>query len=165
MVALSRPLAGKGTDVDSPLEHIAKLVSKRGLVILISDLLVPIEPLRSKLALLKSRGHEVMILRTLDPAELNFQMDSPGMVVDMETGRDVYIDPQTATKEYQSLFESHRNEVKGLCDTLGIDLFQVATSRPLQASLFDILSAQQHRGRVTSRHSGAAFGSRSGTGS
>jgi len=165
MVALSRPLAGKETNLDAPLEHIAKLVSKRGLVIMISDLLVPIEPLRSKLALLKSRGHEVMILRTLDPAELDFQMDSPGMVVDMETGRDVYIDPQVATKDYLARFESHRDELKKLCDTLGVDLFQAATDRPLEASLFDILSAQQHRGRVTSRLSGSTLGSRAGTGS
>ena len=165
MVALSRPLAGQETNLDAPLEHIAKLVSKRGLVIMISDLLVPIEPLRSKLALLKSRGHEVMILRTLDPAELDFQMNSAGMVVDMETGRNVYVDPQIATRDYLARFESHREELKKLCDTLGVDLFQAATDRPLEASLFDILSAQQHRGRVTSRHSGSSFGSRAGTGS
>jgi uncharacterized protein (DUF58 family) len=159
MVALSRPLAGKSTQVDSALDHVAKLVSKRGLVILISDLLVPIGPLRAKLALLRSRRHEVMILRTLDPAELTFQMDTPGMVVDMETGRDVYIDPQSAAKDYAKQFGAHRTEVKSICDTLGVDLFQVVTDRPLEASLFDILSAQQQRGRVSARHSGAKLGS------
>jgi uncharacterized protein (DUF58 family) len=156
MVSLSRPLNGKGTDVASPLDDLAKLISKRGLIILISDLLVPIEPLRAKLALLRSRRHEVIILRTLDPAELSFQMDGPGMVVDMETGKDVYVDPQAAAAEYKRQFESHRDEVKLCCDALGVDLFQVLTDRPLEASLFDILSAQQHRGRVTSRHSGAS---------
>jgi uncharacterized protein (DUF58 family) len=151
MVALSRPLAGKSTDVISPLDQIARLVAKRGLVILISDLLVPIASLQSKLSLLRSRGHEVMILRTLDPQEVDFHLDAPGMVVDMETGRDIYIDPAVAAKEYKSRFEAHQNEVKTICDTLGIDLFQVLIDRPLQASLFDILSAQQHRGRVTTR--------------
>ncbi len=159
MVALSRPLTGQGTNVDSPLEHLAKLVSKRGLVILISDLLVPTAPLRAKLALLRSRRHEVMILRTLDPVELSFQMDTPGMVVDMETGREVYIDPQSAATDYAKQFAAHRDEVKSICDTLGVELFQVVTDRPLEASLFDILSAQQQRGRVTSRHSGAKLGS------
>ena len=162
LVALSRPLAGKGTNVESPLEHIAKLVSKRGLVIIISDLLVPVDSLRSNLALLRSRGHEVMILRTLDPAELNFQLDSPSLVVDMETGRDVYIDPQTAAKDYLSLFEAHREEIKMLCNTLGVDLFHAVTDRPLEASLFEILSAQQHRGRVTERHGGGKFTARAG---
>ncbi|MGV3486381.1 MAG: DUF58 domain-containing protein [Planctomycetaceae bacterium] len=162
MIALMRPLAGNGTNIGAPLDHLAKLVSKRGLVILISDLLVPVEPLRAKLALLRSRRHEVMILRTLDPAELALQIESPGFVVDMETGRDIYIDPQVAAKDYTRQFESHRDQIKLICDHLGIDLFQVATDRPLQASLFDILSAQQQRGRVTARHSGAASGTPSG---
>lgn len=162
MTALMRPLAGKGTDIGVPLEHLAKLVSKRGLVILISDLLVPIEPLQAKLALLRSRRHEVMILRTLDPAELTLQFDSPGFVVDMETGRDLYIDPQVAAKDYAKQFKSHRDQLQLICDHLGVDLFQVATDRPLQASLFDILSAQQQRGRVAARHSSAASGSSRG---
>jgi uncharacterized protein (DUF58 family) len=151
MVALSRPLAGTSTDVVSPLDQIARLVAKRGLVILISDLLVPTESLQSKLSLLRSRGHEVMILRTLDPQEVAFHLDAPGLLVDMETGRELYIDPTMAAKEYKMRFESHQNDVKSICDTLGIDLFQVVIDRPLQASLFDVLSAQQHRGRVSSR--------------
>jgi uncharacterized protein (DUF58 family) len=139
------------TDVVSPLDQIARLVAKRGLVILISDLLVPTESLQSKLSLLRSRGHEVMILRTLDPQEVAFHLDAPGLLVDMETGRELYIDPTMAAKEYKMRFESHQNDVKSICDTLGIDLFQVVIDRPLQASLFDVLSAQQHRGRVSSR--------------
>jgi len=155
IVALSRPLAGQGTDLNEPLDHLARLVSKRGLVILISDLLVPSISLRTKLSLLRSRGHEVMILRTLDPAEMKFQMEAPGMVVDMETGRDIYVDPQSAAKDYEALFNAHRDEIKSLCDALGVNLFEVVTDRPLEASLFDILSAQQQRGRVTARHQGA----------
>lgn len=151
MVALSRPLAGKDTDVASPLDQLARLVAKRGLVILISDLLVPTESLQKKLSLLRSRGHEVIILRTLDPQELDLRIDAPGMIVDMETGRDMYIDPTVAAKDYKARFELHRDEVKSICDTLGVDLFQVTIDRPLQASLFDVLSAQQHRGRAHSR--------------
>jgi len=162
MIALSRPLDGKGTNLSEPLDHLAKLVSKRGLVILISDLLVPIASLKPKLSLLRSRGHEVMILRTLDPAEIDLRVESPGMLVDMETGKDVYIDPQSATADYKSAFNSHRDQIKSICDSLGIDFFEVVTSRPLEASLFDILSAQQRRGRVTSRHHGSTNSSNVG---
>lgn len=152
MVALSKPLAGKSTDVASPLDQIARLVAKRGLVILISDLLVPIDSLQSKLSLLRSRGHEVMILRTLDPMELSFSLDTPGMIVDMETGRDLYIDPAIAAGEYNRLFEAHRDEVKVICDSLGVDIFQVNTDRPLKDSLFDVLSTHQQRGRSIARN-------------
>ena len=106
-----------------------------------------------------------MILRTLDPAELHFQMDSAGIVIDMETGRDVYVDPQAAAKDYAQRFEMHRAQLKAICDTLGVDLFEVATDRALQVSLFDILSAQQQRGRMITRHGGATSGSLSGASS
>jgi uncharacterized protein (DUF58 family) len=152
MVALSKPLAGKTTDIASPLDQIARLVAKRGLVILISDLLVPTNSLQSKLSLLRSRGHEVMILRTLDPMELSFSLDTPGMIVDMETGRDLYIDPAVAANDYKRLFEAHRDEVKVICDSLGVDIFQVNTDRPLKDSLFDVLSTRQQRGRSIARN-------------
>jgi uncharacterized protein (DUF58 family) len=152
MVALSKPLAGKTTDVASPLDQIARLVAKRGLVILISDLLVPLESLQTKLSLLRSRGHEVMILRTLDPMEISFSLDAPGMIVDMETGRDLYIDPAVAANDYKRLFEAHRDEVKVICDSLGVDIFQVNTDRPLKDSLFDVLSTHQQRGRSIARN-------------
>lgn len=152
MVALSKPLAGKSTDVASPLDQIARLVAKRGLVILISDLLVPIDSLQSKLSLLRSRGHEVMILRTLDPMEISFNLETPGMIVDMETGRDLYIDPAVAANDYKRLFEAHRDEVKVICDSLGVDIFQVNTDRPLKDSLFDVLSTHQQRGRSIARN-------------
>ena len=152
MVALSKPLAGKSTDVASPLDQIARLVAKRGLVVLISDLLVPVESLQPKLSLLRSRGHEVLILRTLDPMELSFNLETPGMIVDMETGRDLYIDPAVAANDYKRLFEAHRDEVKVICDSLGVDIFQVNTDRPLKDSLFDVLSTHQQRGRSIARN-------------
>ncbi len=163
MVALSRPLGGMETKLSSPLDHLARIVSRRGLVILISDLLVPLEAIRSNLALLRSRGHEVIILRTLDPGELTFDKKDPGMVVDMESGKEVYIDPAASTSDYRKRFEAHRLELKSICDSLGVDLFQVMIDRPLEASLFDVLSVQQSRRRLIARRgvAGAGAGERS----
>ena len=48
MVSLSRESTAKETDLDAPLQQIAALVRKRGLIILISDLLADIENLRIK---------------------------------------------------------------------------------------------------------------------
>ncbi len=145
LVALSRPVTGKGTDIDAPLRQIASLVPRRGLIVLISDLLSPTQTLRTNLAYLRSRGHEVMILRTLDPAELEFSVDSPGMILDMESGREIYLDPQVAKAGYREKFDRHRSELKTICDSLGVVLFDVATSDPIQQSLFHIISVQKRR--------------------
>jgi uncharacterized protein (DUF58 family) len=131
--------------LDQPLREIAALVRRRGLVILVSDLLASIETLQTNLAYLRSRGHQVMILRVLDPAELSLQMESPSMVVDMESGREIYLDPEAARSEYTARFAEHQTQLQAICDALGVDLYQMRTDEPLDQSLFHLISTQRRR--------------------
>lgn len=163
LVALSRPVAGKGTDIDGPLRQIASLVPRRGLIVLITDLLSPTGKLRTNLSYLRSRGHEVMILRVLDPAEIDFQMDSPGMILDMESGREIYLDPEVARAGYREKFDRHRGELKTICDSLGVELFDVSTADPIQQSLFHIISVQKRRAAGPNRAGMLTAGSSIGT--
>ena len=151
MVCLSKPLRGRGTDIDAPLQQIASLVRRRGLIILISDLLTPVDTLRTNLAYLRSRGHEVVVLRVLDPAELDLNWSSPSMVVDMESSREVYLDPEVARDRYRTQFSEHQTQVQQVCDSLGVDLYRMITDGPLEDALFHLIDAQQRRGRGTAR--------------
>ena len=144
-VSLSRPVAGQGTDIARPLKQIAALVRRRGLILLVSDFLTDPESLRVNLAYLRSRGHEVVLLRTLDPAELTLQLDAPSMVVDMESGKEIYIDPEAARSTYAEQFESHRRQVQAICDSLGVDFYTIQTDEPLERALFNVVAAQQRR--------------------
>lgn len=163
MVALCRPLAGSGTDLDPPLREIAALVRRRGLIVIASDLLAPIETLQTNLAYLRSRGHQVMILRVLDPQELSLQLESPSMVVDMETGREIYIDPAAARELYRSGFEAHQQQLQAICDALGVDLYTMRTDDPLEQSLFHLISTQRRRAAGTTRSGMLASAGRSGS--
>lgn len=151
MVALSRPLAGSNTNLDVPLQQIAQLIAKRGLVILISDLLAPLQTLRKNLGLLRVRGHEVMILRTLDPGELRLSMSAPTTVRDMETGRELYLDPVAASEQYEKNFAAHRGEIRSICDSLGVDLYELSTDQPLADSLLHVVSTQKQRSGRSAR--------------
>ncbi|QDT12235.1 DUF58 domain-containing protein [Planctomycetes bacterium K23_9] len=151
LVALSRPLQGKGTDIDAPLRQIAGLIRRRGLVILISDLLTSIQTLQTNLAYLRSRGHEVVILRVLDPAEFDFQIDKPSMVLDVESGREIYIDPDAARQDYQTKFNEHRQQLGDVCDSLGVDHYEISTDDSMDDALFHIVDAQSRRGKSTAR--------------
>ena len=84
-VELSRDAQGVGTDIELPLRQITSLVPRRGLVVLISDLLAPVDTLGRQLSALRARGHEVVLLRTVDPAEVDLGLTDPAMVVDAET--------------------------------------------------------------------------------
>jgi hypothetical protein len=78
--------------------------------VLISDLLAKTEMLAQRLSYLRSQGHEVVLLRVLDPAELEFEFDKAAMFVDMESGRDLYIDPKTAREQYRRNFSHHARD-------------------------------------------------------
>jgi uncharacterized protein (DUF58 family) len=142
MLCLERSLGGQSTDLEVPLERLAAVVSKRGLIVLISDLLAPVETLKQKLSYLRSRGHEVVLLRVLDPTEIDFRFTESTMFQDMESGRQLYIDPDAARENYLREFNAHREAVELTCQQLGIDFYQVATDQPLDTVLFDFLNSR-----------------------
>ncbi len=151
MVMLENSTSGKSTDLAAPLEQIAETVSKRGLVVLISDLLAPVDNFKKNLNYLRSRGHDVVILRTLDPAEIDFTFDQATMFQDLESGREIYVDPRSAANDYKRRFEAHEAAIKEACDHLGIDFFQIKTDQPLENSLFNLLQARAQGGQSVKR--------------
>ena len=151
MVCLERAVAGESTDLSAPLERVAATVRKRGMVVLISDLLAKVDRLRTQLGYLRSQGHEVVLLRVLDPAELNFDFTKAALFVDMESGKDLYVDPAAAKQQYQRNFTRHSSEVERTCRELGIDLYQLPTSQPLELALFDFLQSRLRVGRTVAR--------------
>ncbi len=145
MVALSRPVTGTGTDLSRPLLQIAALVRRRGLIVLVSDMLAPVDELRTNLAYLRSRGHEVVIIRVVDPGELELKLKSPSMVVDMETQREIYLDPEAANEAYTQQFSNHRDQLQSICDSLGVEVYETRTDQPLDDALFHVVSSQRRR--------------------
>ena len=151
MMTLEKANSGESTDLAAPLEQIAQTVSKRGLVVLISDLLAPVEQLTQNLGYLRSRGHEIVILRTLDPAEVNLKFDQATMFRDLETGKEIYVDPQTAVEDYRRRFELHESQIKQTCDQLGVQYFQIQTDQPLETALFNLLQARASASKTVKR--------------
>jgi uncharacterized protein (DUF58 family) len=148
LLALDRPLSGKATDLAAPLRYVADLVTKRGLIVLISDLLAPLDSLEQHLGYLRSRGHEVVVFQVLDPAELDFAFRTPALFRDLETGRELYVDPTTAGRQYAMRLAEHREAIRTACDRQGIEFHGLATDRPLDLALFDYLRGRLERGRT-----------------
>lgn len=145
MQALEATPHGKATDLGVPLQHIAQMLTKRGMVVLISDLLTSIEQLERNLGYLRAGGHDIVLFHILDPAELNFDFDAPALFQDVESGRDLYVDPVAAQKGYKQMLDSHLDSAKSICSRLGIDYHLFATDCPFDAALLEFL---QHRMRM-----------------
>jgi len=152
MSILQHEPRGLATNLEQPLEQIAQIVSKRGMVILISDLLADVQTLQKHLGYLRSRGHDVAVLRVLDPAEISFAFADPSMFVDVESGRRVYIDPQAAREQYMENFQAHAALVEKACRDLEVDYMLCPTDRPLELALFDLLRTRLQRGQRSVRN-------------
>jgi uncharacterized protein (DUF58 family) len=155
MAALQAEPRGHATDLAKPLEQIAQSVRKRGLVVLISDLLADADVLRTKLGYLRSRGHDVVVFRVLDPAELTFSFGNASIFQDVESGRRVYVDPQAARAQYLERFRTHARALEKSCRELDIDFVECSTERPLELALFDLLRTRLQRGRRPVRRAAA----------
>ena len=150
-VGLSRPAEGSDTDLKRPLEQLAAWVPRRGLVVVISDLLAPIDRWQPCLGQLRARGHEVVVLGIWDPAELSLAFDFATLVVDIETGQRRYVDPQTAAGHYQRQFSEHRAAIAAGCATLGIAYRELTTDQPIEGALTDLIAIEARASKRAER--------------
>jgi uncharacterized protein (DUF58 family) len=151
MLQLEESAGGTATDLNAPLKRIVELVRKRSLMVMISDLLAPIDALEKNLTALAACGHDVMLFHVLDPAELAFQFDKAILFRDVESGRDLFIDPATARKEYLRQLNAHNAAVLTACQRLGVGYRRFATDRPLELAMFDFLRERMQRGKFINR--------------
>jgi len=151
MLALETPARGTATDLKPPLQQLAQTLRKRGMVVLLSDLLTSIDRLEPDLGYLCAGGHDVVVFHILDPAELNFDFDAPALFQDVESGREKYVDPAAAQKDYQRLLGKHLENTQSICRRLGIDYHLFPTDCPFDAALLEFLQHRMQR-RKRVRH-------------
>ena len=145
LATLSRAAVGARSDVAMPLNQLAARLTRRGLVVLISDLLDDPTGIIDGLKHLRFRGSEVLVLHTLDPFELTFAFEHAARFEDLETADEVLVVPAQVREHYleqiQGLVERYRRELR-LAD---IDYYLVDTARPLDTALLAYLSTRGRR--------------------
>lgn len=149
MLALEKPAGGAATDLEAPLRRMAELVRKRGLMVVISDFLAPLERLESSLSLLRVWGHEVEVFQVLDPAEVSLDFRTPSIFEDVETGRTLFLDPEAARDGYARRMAAHREALRGVCRKLGVGCHLLTSDQPMELALFSFLQEREHRQRGT----------------
>lgn len=157
MLALERLPAGAATNLTAPLKRIVELVRKRGLMVLISDLLAPIDRLEKDLIALTASGHEVLLFHLLDPAELRLGLSRASIYFDLESGRDLFIEPDLIRKQYLAKLQAHNACAEAICQKLGAGYCRFPTDRPLELALFDFLRHHAQRTRRVKRVSASVL--------
>jgi uncharacterized protein (DUF58 family) len=153
MLGLERQPAGRATNLTEPLRRVAELARKRGLIVLISDLLAPVGELEKHLARLTAAGHELVVFQVLDPNELAFNFQDATLFRDVESEKDIYIDPAAVRASYQRRLREHGEGVEAVCRKLGFAFHRILTDRPLDLALLDFLRSRVRRGKLIRRRS------------
>jgi uncharacterized protein (DUF58 family) len=143
LIALERLKIGKRTDVAKPLKDLALTIRKRGLVVLISDLLDDSDRVIQGLKHFRHHGTDVIVFHVLDPDELRFPFEQAARFRDMETADEVLAVPASVRQDYldrlQALIATYKREL-GLA---GIDYCQLDTSQPLELGLMSYLMTRR----------------------
>jgi uncharacterized protein (DUF58 family) len=101
------PVAG-GAQLPELLDHALRLIRRRSILLIFSDLLEPLENLETRLKHLRFRGHEVLVFQTLDADELDFPFSEQSVFADPETGVRRQVQPAEARRNYLARFEAFR---------------------------------------------------------
>ena len=145
LLALERLVPGSRSALGRPLHQLAEALTRRSLVVLISDLLDEPEPTIKGLRHLRSRGSDVVVFQVLDPHELTFPFRGASRFKDLENAEEVTADPSAIRtaylRELAGMTLKYDRELRGH----GIDYVQLDTSQPLDFALLAYLAARSKR--------------------
>ncbi len=137
--------ASAGTDVESALESIHTVASRRGLIALISDLYTDPEQLMKTLQPLVQRQQDIVLFHVLDPMELDPQYDSVVSLTDIETQERMDVDPDWMKSDYRELINAHCDAIEKATARVGADYVRLTTDGPLDDALTRYLLFRQRK--------------------
>ena len=132
---IERTPDGRGTAADAALRHLTSLLARRGLVVLVSDLLFERELALTALRFLRHRGHHVIVLHVMDPAEAELAGPPEVRFRDPESTTSVVVRPRELARVYA---ETVRREIAAWrtgCRRHGIAYHHVLTDLPFGMAL------------------------------
>ena len=141
MAAFSEPGGGTSSDVAGALLQAGRLVRRPGFVVLLSDLLVDPEPVADAARTLRARGHEVLVLHVLDPAERDFPDSGEARYRDPESAIEVPASPSDVRTTYQTTVQEALAEWRGVLGRAGARYAVAMTDEPFGRPLRQLMGA------------------------
>jgi uncharacterized protein (DUF58 family) len=124
---LASHTAENRTDTGRALHALAETISRRGLIVLMSDLFDDADAVFRAVAHFRKKMHDVILMQILDPAELELSIDRVAEFVDMETGEKLEIDPRLARLAYKEELQKAIDQCRERCAVLNVDYRLVST--------------------------------------
>ena len=126
---------GGETNISNLLHGLAESIHKRGLIVLISDLLDDESEVVKGLRHFRYKGHEVIIFHIIDPKEKDLNYTENINFIDIENNNTLMADPRIIKEKYNKAFNSFCEYYKSECLRNKIDYVPIITNESLDKSL------------------------------
>lgn len=135
------------TQLVARLHELAETIRQRALVVIVSDLFVEPEELKTAFEHLRFRKHDVAVFHLLDPLEIGFTFQRPMRFLDLEGGPSIFAEPNEIADRYQQALEAYLGSMKKVVLESSIDYHRVSIDEDYEQVLLRFLAARSKVGR------------------
>jgi uncharacterized protein (DUF58 family) len=143
VASLEEPGAGRASSAGDALQQAARLINRRGLIVLVSDLLMEVDDVERAMRGLRALGHDVTVLHIMDPAERELPGGGEAVFIDPETDLSVPASIADVRAAYKNTVDEVIAEWRSLFGGLGISYELVPTDAPFGVPLRQAFAARQ----------------------
>ncbi len=133
------------TNMGVIFHNLAERITKKGLVIVISDLFDSVDNILFGLRHLRHKKHEILVFHILDQFELTFPFESMTLFEGLEEYPELLADPRALKKAYLRELDTFLNDIKKGCRNNRVDYVQLHTGMPLDVALTRYLAMRSAR--------------------
>jgi uncharacterized protein (DUF58 family) len=126
---------GRGTAAQAALVHVTSLLARRGLVVLVSDLLLDRDLALTALRYLRHRGHQVVVFHLMDRGEAELSGPPEVRFRDPESDASVVVRPRELARAYGVAVRREVAAWRAACRRHGIGYHHVLTDMPFGLAL------------------------------
>ncbi len=137
---IAKQVPSESTDISNALHEMAERIKRRGLIILMSDLLDEPDKILSGLKHFRYNNHEVIVFHILDPRERDFAFSKEAIFKDMETGEEITTLPYQIKKDFASQVQEFSDKIATTCRASNIDYVPIDTSMSFDKALYAFLA-------------------------
>jgi uncharacterized protein (DUF58 family) len=127
---LDHSYSREDTDVAAVLHDVAERIPRRGLVVIISDLIDDEEKLANGLQHFRHNNHEVIVFHVMDDAELTFPYDRLTRFKDMEGAGRIVANPKSLRQRYLTRIQTFLDTLQAICFERNISYNLANTKEP-----------------------------------
>ena len=145
LAGLEQAEARARTDFSKPMRYFQELLSRRGIVLIVSDFWESPESIVRTIEPLRFRGNEVVLFHVLDPEDVVPRLNCPSILVDMETRQQLDVTPDYTKNEYREKVAAHLADLRDRTRAAGMGYYLLMTDRPLDEALREYLTLRGGR--------------------